>query len=163
MEKIQSIDTNYKGYYFRSRLEARWAVYFDSLGIDYIYEPQGFFLDDGSKYLPDFYLPDFKTFVEVKGDFLDSFDYNRAKRLVKQTNLPLIILDRDPSLKHVTQMFLNEKGEFQLREVNLIEDPKNKGSFIISKFLVDKEDYDLKNLIAPVEAVKTSRKERFGV
>jgi hypothetical protein len=30
---IVAIPTRYKGYHFRSRLEARWAVFFDALGI----------------------------------------------------------------------------------------------------------------------------------
>lgn len=30
---IKPIETHYNGYRFRSRLEARWAVFFDALGI----------------------------------------------------------------------------------------------------------------------------------
>lgn len=62
---MQAIDTFYKGYRFRSRLEARWAVYFDQVGISWDYEPAGFNL--GNKiYLPDFFLPEFGTYIEVK-------------------------------------------------------------------------------------------------
>lgn len=68
---IKAIETHYKGYRFRSRLEARWAAFFDSLGIEYQYEPQGFEYSpgDGStfRYLPDFFLPASQTWVEVKG------------------------------------------------------------------------------------------------
>lgn len=67
---IKPIETEYKGYRFRSRLEARWAVFFDAAGIRYVYEPEGFQVDLGDKvirYLPDFYLPDFGIYVEVKG------------------------------------------------------------------------------------------------
>ena len=32
---IKAIDTVYNGYKFRSRLEARWAVFFDEIGIEY--------------------------------------------------------------------------------------------------------------------------------
>ena len=39
---IKAIETKYKGYRFRSRLEARWAVFFDTMGIEWIYEPEGF-------------------------------------------------------------------------------------------------------------------------
>ena len=63
-------ETFYNGYRFRSRLEARWAVFFDALGIKYIYEPEGFNLQTGIyniSYLPDFYLPELKIWVEVKG------------------------------------------------------------------------------------------------
>lgn len=72
---INAIETNYAGCRFRSRLEARWAVFFDHLGIRWEYEPQGFELtwrlhngaDTPLWYLPDFYLPDERLWVEVKG------------------------------------------------------------------------------------------------
>lgn len=67
MTDIKPIQTNYKGYLFRSRLEARWALFFDEMGIKYEYEPEGFVLGDSTCYLPDFYLPECKTYVEVKG------------------------------------------------------------------------------------------------
>lgn len=50
---LKPIETQYNGYRFRSRLEARWAVFFDETGIQYEYEPEGFDLD-GVWYLPDF-------------------------------------------------------------------------------------------------------------
>lgn len=52
--RIKAIPTFYDGYWFRSKLEAKWAVFFNSLGVKYEYEPEGFILPDGSKYLPDF-------------------------------------------------------------------------------------------------------------
>jgi hypothetical protein len=67
MNQIKAIETHYKGYRFRSRLEARWAVFFDEAGIEYQYELQGYEVC-GVRYLPDFYLPKSKTWVEVKGD-----------------------------------------------------------------------------------------------
>ena len=63
--EIKAIETIYNGYKFRSRLEARWAVFFDSAGIEYEYEPEGFDLG-GEWYLPDFYLPWFDCYVEIK-------------------------------------------------------------------------------------------------
>ena len=51
--KIKAIETEFKGYKFRSRLEARWAVFFETLGCDWEYEPEGFDLN-GLYYLPDF-------------------------------------------------------------------------------------------------------------
>lgn len=65
---MKAIDTEYKGYLFRSRLEARWAVFFDAMGIKYEYEPEGIVLSDGTGYLPDFYLPKFNCYFEVKRD-----------------------------------------------------------------------------------------------
>lgn len=62
---IKPIETIYNGYRFRSRLEARWAVFFSEANINYEYETEGFDLN-GEWYLPDFWLPDFKVFVEIK-------------------------------------------------------------------------------------------------
>ena len=42
MSQIKAIETMYKGYHFRSRLEARWAVFFDTLGIPWKYENEGY-------------------------------------------------------------------------------------------------------------------------
>lgn len=50
---MKAIETTYTGYRFRSRLEARWAVFFDAMGMKWEYEPEGFNLD-GVYYLPDF-------------------------------------------------------------------------------------------------------------
>ena len=63
---IKAIETVYNGYRFRSRLEARWAVFFDAAGIRYEYELEGYHCEDGTLYLPDFYLPDFRCLFEVK-------------------------------------------------------------------------------------------------
>ena len=63
---LRAIETAFKGYRFRSRLEARWAVFFDSLGIPWEYEKEGYDLD-GVWYLPDFWLPKQQMWVEVKG------------------------------------------------------------------------------------------------
>lgn len=51
---IKAIETHYKGYRFRSRLEARWAVFFDALGLQWEYEPEGYDLGEAGWYLPDF-------------------------------------------------------------------------------------------------------------
>lgn len=71
---MKAIETTYKGFRFRSRLEARWAIFFDECRIRWEYEPEGFELEDGSKYLPDFKLLEIETYrgqtpiwVEVKG------------------------------------------------------------------------------------------------
>lgn len=63
---VKPIETRYKGYRFRSRLEARWAVYFDALGIDFEYEKEGYDLGELGLYLPDFWLPQVGMFAEVK-------------------------------------------------------------------------------------------------
>lgn len=66
--EIKAIETIYNGYKFRSRLEARWAVFFDALKIEWDYEKEGFELGNGERYLPDFWLPKQKLWVEIKGE-----------------------------------------------------------------------------------------------
>jgi hypothetical protein len=62
---ITAIQTEYRGHKFRSRLEARWAVFFDAMKHDWTYEPEGYELPSGW-YLPDFYLKGFDVHVEIK-------------------------------------------------------------------------------------------------
>ena len=66
---LKAIETRYKGYRFRSRLEARWAVFFDNLGLKWEYEPEGFETSLGP-YLPDFFIAEnhhYGPYVEIKG------------------------------------------------------------------------------------------------
>lgn len=58
--------TTYNGVRYRSRIEARWAILFDGVGLRHTYEPDGYALKSGA-YLPDFWLSDVELFFEVKG------------------------------------------------------------------------------------------------
>ena len=84
MAEIKAIETIYNGYRFRSRLEARWAVFFDNAFIAYEYEPEGFVLPNGEYYLPDFYLPLFHMYVEIKPYSISDDDYKTAKGKLEQ-------------------------------------------------------------------------------
>ena len=85
---IKPIPTWYKGHYFRSRLEARWAVFFDYLGIEWEYEKQGYEIN-GVPYLPDFFLPNF-GFFEVKADDVE-YDCKTMQSLADYANCPVIV------------------------------------------------------------------------
>lgn len=80
MAEIKAIETYYNGYRFRSRLEARWAVFFDAVGLEYQYEPEGFDLGDGCYYLPDFYLPESDVWIEVKGKQLTEEERGKIEK-----------------------------------------------------------------------------------
>ena len=82
---MKAIETVYNGYRFRSRLEARWATLFDTLGIKYDYEPEGFVLSDGTYYLPDFYLPESRSWFEVKGE-MDEASAHKIDEFIKEGN-----------------------------------------------------------------------------
>lgn len=82
---IKAIDTHYGGHLFRSRLEARYAVYFDVLGVKWQYEHEGFELGNGDRYLPDFYLPKFRIYAEVKPIAFTYKEHSKCKRLASET------------------------------------------------------------------------------
>lgn len=88
---MKAIETRYRNHRFRSRLEARWAVFFDALGLEWRYEPEGFEVAierpgqevDIERYLPDFYLPRLGMWFEVKpeGTGLDEVHHAFAAAL----------------------------------------------------------------------------------
>jgi len=81
---MQAIETCYRGYRFRSRVEARWAVFFDHLGFEFEYEPEGYVLPDGVRYLIDFKitLPNQKiVYCEVKYSEFDDLDPEAIQKL----------------------------------------------------------------------------------
>ena len=112
MDEIKAIETHYRGRRFRSRLEARWAVFFDFMDIEWEYEPEAFVLPSGACYLPDFRITyprgesgpcDF--WVEVKrpaGDVPDSTLVNDAKKvyeLAMAQSMCVLYLDGAPDFR----------------------------------------------------------------
>ena len=91
---IKAIETTYKGYRFRSRKEARWAVFFDNLGIKYEYEREGYDLN-GTWYLPDFWLPEHECFIEVKGEKPTNEEREKADLLHIYTSKAVYIFHGD--------------------------------------------------------------------
>lgn len=99
-KSIKPIETTYNGYRFRSRLEARWAVFFDTLGIVYEYEPEGFELESGKRYLPDFLVrcyglgeatnKAFDLYVEVKGK-MSEYDLEKIEEFYLAGNLVYVV------------------------------------------------------------------------
>ncbi len=79
---IAAIPTDYNGIKFRSRLEAKWAYYFDLIGLKWEFEPEGYKLSDGTYYLPDFEIKGF-GYVEIKPDSIKGKELEEAKRKCK--------------------------------------------------------------------------------
>ena len=103
-DKIKAIQTVYKGYKFRSRLEARWAVFFDALAEKstmapkWTYEPEGFDLD-GVYYLPDFRV-DYgvhTAYIEIKGKKPTDDEILKGKKLASHLKQPFYFLCDIPS------------------------------------------------------------------
>jgi hypothetical protein len=72
MQTLKAIETSYRGCRMRSRLEARYAVAFDAMGLDWQYEVEGYDLGGRTLYLPDFWLPELEVFVEIKATPCDA-------------------------------------------------------------------------------------------
>jgi len=88
---IKAIETEYNGYRFRSRLEARWAVFFDTLGIKYQYEMEGYDTKEGY-YLPDFRLPKYNALIEIKPDHPKQAELSKIEDAALQSeHLPVLI------------------------------------------------------------------------
>lgn len=84
---VKAIETAYRGYRFRSRLEARWAIFFDALGIPWEYEKEGYELPSG-RYLPDFWLPQHECWIEIKPCAPDERAQQLMRELVEGTRQP---------------------------------------------------------------------------
>ena len=93
---IKAIETTYKGYRFRSRVEARWAVFFDTLDIRWEYEKEGFDLGIAGPYLPDFWLPDLDLWVEIKGQDPTPNECKKAEALCRMTDATVAIFSGSP-------------------------------------------------------------------
>lgn len=91
MTDIKPIETVYGGYRFRSRLEARWAVFFETLNVPCEYEREGYDLGDAGWYLPDFWLPEHKYWIEVKGVAPSKSEERKARALAVHTENPVFI------------------------------------------------------------------------
>lgn len=119
---IQSIFTNYAGYTFKSRLEARWAVFFDHMKLDYMYEPVCMFLPAAScNYSPDFFVPhlqlaggrDVAVWIEIKGPSPISEELKKASELCGQTETDVYMFFGDIGTSAYTRKFSEETRVIQ--------------------------------------------------
>lgn len=125
---IKAINTKYKNYNFRSRTEARWAIFLDRMGVSWEYEIEGFEFSDGTRYLPDFYLtvqyPDktMKMWVEVKGTYPSTYEIKKLHALGKESKTLCLFFIGTPG-KH--QIYLcNQFSEVEdcMEEVGLTDE-----------------------------------------
>ena len=85
--------TPFDGFMFRSRTEARWAVFLKAVNVHYSYEGYSFnlpYLENPatigtSRYTPDFHLPDHHLWIEVKGTEPTPKDIAKAQRTILET------------------------------------------------------------------------------
>jgi len=75
MDEPQAIA--YNGHLFKKILEARWAVFFDQLGIIYQYEPQEYVFEE-THYTPTFYLSQYDYVIDILEEEPTEEDWERA-------------------------------------------------------------------------------------
>ena len=93
---IVALPTYYNGVRFKSALEARWAMYFDLIDIEWRYEDEGYSLPSGP-YLPDFWLPVAGMHAEVKPETgFSLLEVTRCLDLFDMTRKPVMLLDGWP-------------------------------------------------------------------
>lgn len=88
---LRAIPTNYRDYAFRSRVEAHWAVFLDSLSLVWTYESEGYDLGRDGWYLPDFWLPTIGCWLEIKGAAPNRVDSRKAVALADAAGCPVVL------------------------------------------------------------------------
>jgi hypothetical protein len=107
---IQAIETHYAGHRFRSRLEARWAVFLNHLDVPWAYEPQGYVVN-GTPYLPDFLVwpnTDMAFWLEIKGACPNDDELAKARGLAEGSGITAYVYwgkpeAPAPDLSHLAQ------------------------------------------------------------
>lgn len=105
--------------YFYSRWEANMARLFNFLDIKWIHQPRSF--DLGLQmYTPDFYLPDYDMYIEVK-NFLWKYSELRDKKFRElYSNLKLMLILKKDYLK-LEGLYSHSIGNWEYRNTKFIE------------------------------------------
>lgn len=178
MGHVTAINTSYNGYNFRSRLEARWAIFFDQMGVDYVYESEGFNLD-GIRYLPDFYLPKGiqiygenksrrNIWLEVKPPIkLSDADNEKINAFLSHTDNQLILVSGDPGPESPVRLVAEQPaGQRTALTVQWI-DLDGEAALLDNTILENASEIDRARLkalsVTPrlIAAYATARKARF--
>jgi hypothetical protein len=103
MKRIKAIKTKYRNVEFRSRLEARWAVWFDEMEIPWSYEPEGFTVN-GEAYLPDFYTTAINkgVYIEIKPKGISGREKAKTLRMLDAFDGRLLLISGSPMLGEYT-------------------------------------------------------------
>lgn len=101
-----SIETAYRAFLFRSRLEAKWAAFFDQCGWAWSYEPK-----DYGGWIPDFAIGERPVLVEVKPFFNDD-EWETAKQKIVDSGCrePVVLFGADPTWNAMAFDAMNGSG-----------------------------------------------------
>lgn len=107
--QLKAIETRYQGFKFRSRLEARWAVFFEKMGLGWKYEIEGYELpgpwyflptseqNKDLRYLPDFFIPAWDCWVEVKAGAATASEMMKCAKLSKEAGKRVLLIIGSPT------------------------------------------------------------------
>ncbi len=141
---IKAIETRYKGYRFRSRTEAKFAVLFDNIDVKWEYEKEGFNLN-GKLYLPDFWLPDFEQFVEIKGKNPTDTEMDLCETLCEESKCTVSVFWGLPELEETYEVFITNCCNFIFHLVDqemldcFLSDPDEYGGIEVVKRMQEKQ------------------------
>lgn len=135
-EPIKAIETTYNGIEFRSRTEARWAVFLDALGVHWDYEPEAF-TDGQLSYLPDFWVQEFDAYLEIKPDKPTKEEMRKAMVLL-DTGAKLIFAIGQPSLDDQYIYCDSAHKELTFCRWSLMEDRREDGKFWMASMLLER-------------------------
>jgi hypothetical protein len=91
--EFTAIETAYRAYQFRSRLEAKYAVFFDLCQWSWSYEPPEF-----NGWIPDFAIGQRPTLVEVKPFWKEEQWKEQVSKIVASgCREPVVLLGNDPA------------------------------------------------------------------
>ena len=108
---IKAIATIYKGRRFRSRLEARWAIFFDAIDIGWEYEIEGFEIGN-TKYLTDFKIQSFgrnkvDLYIEIKPNKPSYEEIQKCYEVSVGTNVSVALICGSPGLPEFSEFSEN--------------------------------------------------------
>lgn len=144
---VQAIETIYQGCKFRSRTEARWAVFFTALGIKWVYEPEGFKIGN-IRYLPDFLL--FPPKNPGGGDFAKAHTFAQASRIT------MLLCEGPPGVDSQILLSWNATDGTTAKSVYVVLKRDGSTDFIPADIAMSEDERA--NYLAGVNA---SRQERF--
>lgn len=144
------------GYIYRSSLEAKWAIFFERSGIKFKYEYKTFKTDHGY-YLPDFYLPDFDVWIEIKPPTkIKELEYLKIQSVADQTNricfvfcgFPRVLRDHsEPYLSGASSILVRPFGKMNSNiQVNVISDYFSENYCVFNDVDISNQDIHATNL-----------------
>lgn len=86
----------YKDIWFDSKWEIAVAKSLDENKIEWIRPKSGFvWTDDGNKYYPDFFLPEYNVYLDPKNDYLRKVHAEKIRQAQLRNGIKILILKED--------------------------------------------------------------------